>query len=58
VNFPVSVSLPLSSGFHFLAIRVKDQEGKWSLFEQRSFYVAADGVEAPPIVAAEYFFDT
>ena len=57
VNFPVSISLTLSSGFHFLAIRVKDQEGKWSLFEQRSFYVAADGVDAPPIVAAEYFFD-
>ena len=60
VNFHVSVSIPmqLSAGFHFLAIRVKDQEGKWSLFEQRGFYVAPNPVDAPPIVAAEYFYDT
>ncbi|HWN88544.1 MAG TPA: Calx-beta domain-containing protein [Chitinophagaceae bacterium] len=60
VNFPVSISIPmqLSSGFHFLSIRVKDQEGKWSLFEQRGFYVAPNPVDAPPIVAAEYFYDT
>jgi hypothetical protein len=60
VNFPVSVSIPmqLSPGFHFLSIRVKDQEGKWSLFEQRGFYVAPNPVDAPPIVAAEYFYDT
>ncbi|HEU5168686.1 MAG TPA: MopE-related protein, partial [Chitinophagaceae bacterium] len=60
VNFPVAVSIPmqLSSGFHFLSIRVKDQEGKWSLFEQRGFYVAPNPVDAAPIVAAEYFYDT
>ena len=58
VTFPVSIPSPLASGFHSLSIRVKDQEGKWSLFEQRSFYIPPSPVDAPPIVAAEYFFDT
>lgn len=57
VTFPVSIPTPLTSGFHSLSIRVKDQEGKWSLFEQRSFYIPPSPVDAPPIVAAEYFYD-
>ena len=57
VNFTVLVPAGLSPGFHSLGIRVKDQEGKWSLFEERSFYLSGAGSDAPPIVAAEYFFD-
>ena len=57
VNFTVLVPAGLSPGFHSLGIRVKDQEGKWSLFEERSFYLAGEGPDAPPIVAAEYFYD-
>ncbi|HET9433093.1 MAG TPA: MopE-related protein, partial [Chitinophagaceae bacterium] len=57
VNFTVVVPAGLSPGFHSLGIRVKDQEGKWSLFEERSFYLSGDGSDAPPIVAAEYFYD-
>ena len=57
VNFVVPVPVSLNSGFHFLAIRVKDQEGKWSMFEQRGFYVLSNPVNASPIVAAEYFYD-
>ena len=57
VNFTLTFPATLSSGFHSLGIRVKDQEGKWSIFEERSFYIAPDPVDAPPIVAAEYFFD-
>ena len=55
VTFPVPIPSPLGSGFHYLSIRVGDQEGKWSLFEQRSFYIPPSPVDAPPIVAAEYF---
>ena len=57
VTFPVSIPSPLTPGFHSLSIRVKDQEGKWSLFEQRNFYIPPGPVDAPPIVAAEYFYD-
>ena len=57
VTFPVSIPSPLTSGFHSLTIRVKDQDGKWSLFEQRSFYIPPGPVDAPPIVGAEYFYD-
>ncbi|HET9279143.1 MAG TPA: hypothetical protein VFN95_13190, partial [Flavitalea sp.] len=57
VNFTVLIPAGLSPGFHSLGIRVKDQEGKWSLFEERSFYLSGDGSDAPPIVAAEYFYD-
>ena len=57
VSFVVPVPVSLNSGFHFLAIRVKDQEGKWSMFEQRGFYVVSNPINASPIVAAEYFYD-
>src|SRR5688572_2989071 len=57
VNFVVPVPVSLDSGFHFLAIRVKDQEGKWGMFERRGFYIASNPVNASPIVAAEYFYD-
>ncbi|HET6766635.1 MAG TPA: MopE-related protein [Chitinophagaceae bacterium] len=57
VNFTVPVPAGLNPGFHSLGIRVRDEEGKWSIFEERSFYVIADPVDAPPIVAAEYFYD-
>ena len=57
VQFVANIPLSIISGFHFLAIRVKDEEGKWSLFEQRGFYVIPTPVDAPPIVAAEYFYD-
>ena len=57
VNFTVLVPAGLSPGFHSLGIRVRDQEGKWSLFEERSFYLSGDGPDAPPIVAAEYFYN-
>ena len=57
VNFVVNVPAGLGSGFHWLGIRVKDEEGKWSIFEERSFYVIPGPVDAPPIVAAEYYYD-
>src|SRR6185295_13811248 len=57
VNFAVVIPTSLASGFHFLAIRTKGADGKWGLYEARGFYVSTAAVDAPNIIAAEYFFD-
>src|SRR5258705_3493672 len=58
VNFTASVSTAsLSAGFHFLAIRVKDANGVWGLYEKRGFYISSSTTDAANIPAAEYFFD-
>jgi hypothetical protein len=56
-----TISLPatgLPSGFHTLAIRSKGADGKWGIFESRSFYISSEIGTAADIVAAEFFFDT
>jgi len=58
VSFPVHIPINLSPGFHWLGIRVKDSDGKWSLFQRRNFYVSQPGTDLPIITKAEYFFDT
>jgi len=58
VNFTASIPTSLSPGFHFLSIRTKDATGIWGLFEKRGFYVSSLAVNAPIIVAAEYFIDS
>ncbi|MEO7310042.1 MAG: CARDB domain-containing protein [Chitinophagaceae bacterium] len=59
VNFTAVIPTSLINGFHFLAIRTKDADGKWGLFESRGFFVNnATASDAADIVAAEYFFDT
>lgn len=58
VNFTAAVpTTSLAPGFHFLAIRAKDTEGKWGLFETRGFYISTITADAADIVAAEYFMD-
>jgi len=58
VTFPVNVSVTgLTQGFHFIAVRVKDDIDRWSHFEKRGFYIQAASVAVPDLVAAEYFFD-
>jgi hypothetical protein len=58
VNFSTTVSTAaLPDGFHFLAIRVRDANGVWSLFERRGFYISGTVIETDNITAAEYFFD-
>lgn len=57
VNFTATLPAALSDGFHFLAIRTKDADGHWGLFENRGFYISSSSLNAPDIVAAEYFFD-
>jgi hypothetical protein len=59
VNFTANISTTaLSQGFHFLAIRTKDAEGNWGLYENRGFYISTQSANMPDMVAAEYFIDT
>jgi len=59
VSFPASISVSgLAGGFHFLAVRVRDANGLWSLFERRGLYVTAPDSNTTHISAAEYFYDT
>jgi hypothetical protein len=59
VNFTANIALgSLAEGFHFLAIRTKDANGKWGLFETRGFLVTSAANNAGQVVNGEYFFDT
>jgi gliding motility-associated-like protein len=58
-NFTATIPITgLSTGFHFLAIRVKGADGKWGIFESRGFYVSPINATVGDIVAAEYYIDT
>jgi Concanavalin A-like lectin/glucanases superfamily/MBG domain/CARDB/PKD-like domain/Secretion system C-terminal sorting domain len=57
VNFTANVPAGTVSGFHFLAIRTKDANGKWGMYENRGFFVNNASTDAANIVAAEYFLD-
>ena len=48
----------LAAGFHFVAIRTKDADGKWGLFETRGFYISTQTANMGDITNMEYFFDT
>jgi hypothetical protein len=54
-NIPTTALAP---GFHFLAIRTKDEDGKWGLYESRGFYISSAASNAANIAAAEFFMDT
>lgn len=61
VNSSTAFSIPtagVSSGFHTLYIRVKDNLGKWSHYEQAYFYIL-DNTSTPStsFVRGEYFFN-
>jgi hypothetical protein len=47
----------LNPGFHTLYMRVRDQQGKWSLTHTRPFYKNANNSIRSDIVRIEYFFD-
>ena len=59
VNFSFDIpTTTLSDGFHFLATRVYDAEGKWSRYETRGFYLSSTtSINTSNIVAAESFVD-
>ncbi len=52
------VTTSLSRGTHTFSVRTKTSDGKWSLFEPRSFYISDNSSGLLNITAAEYFFDT
>jgi len=60
IDFSIDVS-GLGAGFHRLYVRVKDQNGKWSLAHIQSIYMVSEVHEEPEplpgIVEAEYFFN-
>jgi len=60
IDKSLSIALTgLPSGFHSLNIRMKDSEGIWSLYENRTFYVQPDvGIAAVDIIELEYFLDS
>jgi hypothetical protein len=59
VTFTAAITTSLSTGFHSLAIRTKDLDGRWGLFETRWFYIMpALTADVADITAAEYFIDT
>jgi len=47
----------LSTGFHYLNIRVKDEKGRWSHAASRMFYILATPQISASLKKAEYFFD-
>ena len=55
----VSVST-LSPGFHNLFVRLIGDNGGWSMYEARNFYIkpAAEQTDNVKLTSAEYFFDT
>lgn len=59
VNFVATVPVTaLATGFHFVAIRTKDAEGKWGLYEKGGFYISGAATGTGTMTAAEYFIDT
>jgi len=58
INPAISV-VGLTTGFHKLGIRYRDNRGRWSHAEVRSFYIFNANLNTPAeIVTAEYFIDT
>jgi hypothetical protein len=59
VTFTTTISTTaLSPGFHFAAIRTRDVNGNWSLYETRGFYIITSTANVGNITAAEFFVDT
>ena len=62
-NLTQTLSLPLANtleGFNTLYIRTQDDNGVWSLYDSKIFYIAEDlsGGVATNVVAAEYFINS
>jgi hypothetical protein len=57
-NFQISMPVNLSEGFHFLTVRAKDVNNKWSIVGLRPFYhQPIQSNTLANITAMEYFFD-
>jgi gliding motility-associated-like protein len=57
LNVPTNT---LSPGFHTVNVRALDNQKRWSLFGQRTFYIVppVNSIVSSTIVKAEYFFNT
>jgi len=55
-TFSITVSNTLSTGFHNLYIRAKDEHGRWSLAVRKPFIIQSLNY-SENIVAYQYFFD-
>ena len=55
-NFNIPTS-GLSNGVHQLYIRVINENGTWSFYDQNIFFVTPNNSNSALITAAEYFFD-
>lgn len=59
INFVASIpTVSLTPGFHILAIRVKDVNGRWGLYENKGFYISTQTTNPTGMTEAEYFIDT
>ena len=60
INQTLNVSVTsLSSGFHYMFVRVKNAIGIWSHYEGRLFYIISPAAtNQPSLVAGEWFVDT
>ena len=58
-NFTVVLPNTVTDGFHFLSVRAKDANNKWSVIAVRPFYkeLFPANVTPPNITAMEYFVD-
>lgn len=57
-----NISIPINSlsvGFHTINVRVRDNQNRWSLFAQRTFYIVppVNNVSSVSITKAEYFIN-
>ncbi|HEX8037694.1 MAG TPA: hypothetical protein VF490_01025, partial [Chryseosolibacter sp.] len=60
VNFTFNADISaLSNGFHNLNFRIRDNAGKWSHFQSRTFYIVSNAslATSSAVTRAEYFFD-
>ena len=59
VSVDLNVSLSaLANGIHKLYVRVKDSNGKWSIYGDALIFKAEDPLSSVTITSAEYFIDT
>jgi hypothetical protein len=57
-NFTVALPNTVTDGFHFLSVRAKDANNKWSVVAVRPFYKETiSTAPIPNITALEYFLD-
>jgi hypothetical protein len=55
VNIPINIAS--YTGLHFVGVRARDSQNRWSHTHTRPFLVGAGGV-ASPLTKLEYFYDT